>query len=164
MRPLLAIIAVLTCVTALPRRSVAQIFLPIRHEVLRGYLLPNVTLTNGPPQITFRLTIDPNFPASSPQVTGSLRCRTVGTPACLGRQGAVSNVSVSQRVDSPREASLANFDADVTFVPEGVSCHFLGVTPRFAILLEFISGSYTCTATSGSVVQTGTFGATRRRA
>jgi hypothetical protein len=58
---------------------------------------------------------------------------------------------------------LANFDADVRFVPEGVSCHFLGVTPRFAILLEFISGSYTCTTTSGSVVQTGTFGATRRR-
>jgi len=160
MRPLLGMIVVLTCVTALPGRSVPQ-FPLFKHEVLRGALGPHLTAYAGPPQITFRLNIGPDFPSD---IEGTLRCRTRGTPACFGRQGTLSNVKVSERVDSPREASLANFDADVTFMPEGVSCHFLGVTPRFGELLEFISGSYTCTATSGSVLQTGTFGATRRRA
>jgi hypothetical protein len=95
-----AMIVVLTCVTALPGRSVGTIF-PFRHEVLRGYLAPDLTGYAGPPQIAFRLAID----LESSEIEGSLRCRTRGTPACFGRQGALSNVSVSQRVNSPREAS-----------------------------------------------------------
>src|SRR5262249_23700580 len=137
MRPLLALILGLTCVMGFPHLSVGQIqFAPLEHEVLRGYLAPNVTAISGPPQITLRLTIDPE---GGPQVTGSLHCRTVGTPACIGRHGALSNVLVSPRENSPREEYFANFDADVTFVQEGVSCHFMGVTPPVGnFILEVI--------------------------
>jgi len=157
-RPLLAMIVVLACVTALPRRSVGKMY-PFKHEVLRGYLVPDVTPGfSGGLLITFRLDLDPE----SSEIEGSLRCRTTGSLACVGRQGALSNISVSQRENSPREAFLHNFDADVTFVPEGVSCHFMGVTlPLVEVFLESISGSYVCTTTSGSVVQTGKFGSSR---
>ena len=66
MRPLLAVVFILTCVMTFPRRSVGQIqFPPLEHEVLRGYLAPDVTSISGPPQITLRLTIDPEGRAAS---------------------------------------------------------------------------------------------------
>jgi len=130
MRPLLALIFGLTCVMAFPRQSVGQgqnAFPPLEHEVLRGYLVPHVASVSGPPQITLRLTIDPGAgPDFGPLVTGSLHCRTKGTPACIGQHAVLSNVLVSLRENSPREAYFKNFDAAVTFVQEGVSCHFMG--------------------------------------
>jgi hypothetical protein len=86
MRPLLGMIVVLTCVTALPRRSVAQ-FPLFKHEMLRGALGPHLTAYAGPPQITFRLNIGPDFPSD---IEGTLRCRTRG----VRRQSIVDHVGV----------------------------------------------------------------------
>ena len=167
MRPLLTLILGLTGVMAFPGLSVGQ-FSPLVHEVLSGFMEANVIsgakviLVSNPPQITLGLTIDSEGgPDFGPAVSGSLHCRTRGTPACIGKHAVLSNVVVSLRENSPREAGFKSFDADVTFVQEGVSCHFMGVTPPVGEL-EVISGSYTCANTSGSVVETGTFGAIRR--
>lgn len=163
MRCLLSIIFILTCVMTFPRRSVGQIQageVPFEHEVLRGYMAPHVTAGGQAPEMTLRLTID----AENPQrvIGGNLLCRTRDTPACIGRHAVLSNFSLGFIENSPREAASANFDADATFVQEGVSCHFTGVMPLFGILVEALSGSYTCANTSGSVVETGIFGAIRR--
>jgi hypothetical protein len=135
--------------------------LPFEHEVLRGYMAPHVTAGGQAPEITLRLTIDPE--SEQRVIAGSVRCRTRDTPACIGRQAVLSNVLFGFTQTSPREAASADFDADMTFVQEGVTCHLTGTTPLFGILVEVISGSYTCRSTSGSVVETGTFGAIRRR-
>jgi len=167
MRPLLSIVFVLAGVIALPRCSLGQLRfggeLPFEHEVLRGYMAPHVTLGGTAPEITLRLTIDPEREREQQVIGGTLRCRTRDTPACIGRQAVLTKVSLGLIENSPRDAASANFDADVTFVQEDVSCHLTGTTPLFGILLDVISGSYACRSTSGSVVETGTFGAIRRR-
>ena len=166
MRPLLAIVFVLTCVMTFPRPSVGQDLLPFEHEVLRGYVEPHVGGVGGQaPGITLRLTIAPESDGNHKVIDGNLRCRTRATPpipACIGRQAVLGNVSLGSIENSPREAASQTFDADVTFVQQGVSCHFTGVTPFFGILLEVISGSYTCANPTGSVVETGTFGIIRQ--
>jgi len=168
MRPLLAIVFTVACFVTFPRRSGCQDGIGFEHEVLRGYMAPHVVGVGGQaPGITLRLTIDPESDENHQVVDGNLRCRPRATPpipACIGRQAVLGTVSLGSIENSPREAASQTFDVDVTFVREGVSCHFTGVTPFFGILLEVISGSYKCANPSGSVVETGTFGVIRRHA